>query len=126
MKRGTKLLVLLAVFAMIVAACSSDDSGDTTTTAGDGTTTTEAMTGDIIVGMSWNNYNEERWAKADEPAMKAAIEANGGTYISTDAGSSAEQQIADVENLISQGADVIIILAQDTAAIVPAVQSATS
>jgi D-xylose transport system substrate-binding protein len=126
MKRATKLLVLLAVFAMIVAACSSDDSGDTTTTAGDGTTTTEAMTDDIIVGMSWNNYNEERWAKADEPAMKAAIEANGGTYISTDAGSSAEQQIADVENLISQGADVIIILAQDTAAIVPAVQSATS
>ncbi len=127
MKRGTKLLVLLAVFAMIVAACSSDDSGDTTTTAGGDTTTTAGSGGDeIIVGMSWNNYNEERWAKADEPAMKAAIEANGGTYISTDAGSSAEQQIADVENLISQGADVIIILAQDTAAIVPAVQSATS
>jgi len=127
MKRGAKLLVLLAVFALIVAACSSDDTTDTTSASGDTTTTTaEDMSGDIVVGMSWNNYNEERWAKADEPAMKAAIEANGGTYISTDAGSSAEQQIADVENLISQGADVIIILAQDTEAIVPAVQNATS
>ena len=73
--------------------------------------------------MSWNNYNEERWAKHDEPAIKAALEAGGCAYTSTDAGSSEEQQIADVENLISQGADVVIILAQDTQAILPAVQS---
>jgi len=74
--------------------------------------------------VSWNNYNEERWAKWDEPDMKAAIEAGGGTYISTDAGSSAEQQIADVEQLIAQGADALIILAQDGTAIKPAVASA--
>jgi D-xylose transport system substrate-binding protein len=126
MKRSVKLLVLLAVFAMIVAACSSD-SDDTTTTAaagGDETTTTEAMTDGAIVGVSWNNYNEERWAKWDEPDMKAAIEAGGATYISADAGSSVEQQIADVENLIAQGATALIILAQDGTAIKPAVQSA--
>jgi D-xylose transport system substrate-binding protein len=75
--------------------------------------------------MSWNNYNEERWAKHDEPAMKGAIEAGGCTYISSDAGSSEEQQITDVENLIAQGAQVVIILAQNTQAILPAVQSAT-
>ncbi len=74
--------------------------------------------------MSWNNYNEERWAKWDEPAIKAALDAGGATYISSDAGSSAEQQLADVENLISQGADALIILAQDSEAILPAVQSA--
>jgi len=126
MKRSIKLLVLLAVFAMIVAACSSD-SDDTTTTAasgGDETTTTEAMGDELIVGVSWNNYNEERWAKWDEPDMKAAIEAGGATYISADAGSSVEQQIADVENLIAQGATALIILAQDGTAIKPAVQSA--
>ena len=127
MKRSIKLLVLLAVFAMIVAACSSD-SDDTTTTAaagGDETTTTEAMSDELIVGVSWNNYNEERWARADEPAIQGALQAAGATYISTDAGSSAEQQIADVENLISQGAQALIILAQDGTAILPAVQSAT-
>ena len=43
----------------------------------------------------------------------------------SDAGSSEEQQITDVENLITQGADVVIILAQNTQAILPAVQSAT-
>jgi D-xylose transport system substrate-binding protein len=119
MKRSTKLFVLLAAFAMIVAACS-DDSGDTTTTAGDGGNGDD----ELIIGVSWNNYNEERWALWDEPAIKAAIEEGGGTYISTDAGSSEAQQLTDVENLISQGADALIILAQDGTAIKPAVEAA--
>ncbi len=120
MKRSTKFFVLLAAFAMIVAACS-DDSGDTTTTAGEG----GGGDDELVIGVSWNNFNEPRWARADEPAIKAALEAAGARYISTDAGSSAEQQLADVENLISQGADALIILAQDGTAILPAVQSAT-
>ncbi|MBX3029682.1 MAG: substrate-binding domain-containing protein [Chloroflexi bacterium] len=80
----------------------------------------------LTVGVSWNNYNEERWAKWDEPAIKAALTELGAEYISADAGSSAEQQLADVENLISQGADALIILAQDNLAILPAVQSAVA
>jgi D-xylose transport system substrate-binding protein len=76
------------------------------------------------VGVSWNNFNEPRWAAFDKPAIVAAVEAAGGSYIETDAASSAEQQLTDVENLISQGADALIILAQDGTAILPAVQSA--
>lgn len=79
---------------------------------------------ELIVGVSWNNYNEERWARWDEPAIKAALDVAGARYINSGAGSSAEQQIADVENLISQGANALIILAQDGAAIQPAVESA--
>ena len=74
--------------------------------------------------MSWNNFKEERWAKCDEPAIKQAVEEAGGTYIGTDAGSSAEQQATDVEQLITEGAEVLIILAQDGTAILPAVQAA--
>ena len=36
------------------------------------------------VGVSWSNFQEERW-KRDEAAMKAAIEKAGGKYISADA-----------------------------------------
>jgi D-xylose transport system substrate-binding protein len=79
-----------------------------------------------VVGVSWNNYQEERWAKWDEPALKAAIEAGGGSYVSNDAKSSAETQATNVENLISQGANVLVILAQDGTAIKPAVASAIS
>jgi D-xylose transport system substrate-binding protein len=116
-----KLVVVFAVLSLVlVLAACGDDSEETTTTGA----TTTAADDEIVVGVSWNNYNEERWAKWDEPDMKAAIEAGGGRYISADAGSSAEQQIADVENLISQGADVVIILAQDGTAIKPAVAAA--
>ncbi len=97
--------------------------GQRNTTAATDTTGATATTGatddEIVVGVSWNNYNEERWAMCDEPAINAAIEAGGGTYISADAGSSEEQQIADVENLIAEGADALIILAQNTEAILP-------
>lgn len=128
-------LALLAVIAMMIAACGGDGADTTTATTGATETTaattteaptetTEPMDDELIVGVSWNNYNEERWAKSDEPAIQAALDAAGATYISSDAGSSAEKQLDDVENLISQGADVLIILAQDGTAILPAVQSA--
>jgi len=77
----------------------------------------------VVVGVSWNNFQEERW-KTDEAAIKAALDAGGAKYISTDAQSSASKQLTDVENLISQGANVLIVLAQDTDAIEPAVQKA--
>jgi D-xylose transport system substrate-binding protein len=82
-----------------------------------------AQAKDKIVGVSWSNFQEERW-KTDEAAIKAQLEANGDKYISADAQSSAEKQLSDVESLISQGANALIILAQDASAIGPAVQKA--
>ncbi|MBI1217003.1 MAG: D-xylose ABC transporter substrate-binding protein [Rhodobacteraceae bacterium] len=76
-----------------------------------------------VVGVSWSNFQEERW-KTDEAAIKGALAAAGDKYISTDAQSSSAKQISDVESLISQGAKVLIILAQDTKAIAPAMKAA--
>ena len=78
-----------------------------------------------IVGVSWSNFQEERW-KTDEAAMKAAIEAAGDKYITADAQSSAAKQITDVESLIAQGANALIILAQDASAVGPAVEKAVN
>ncbi|PZX16963.1 D-xylose transport system substrate-binding protein [Palleronia aestuarii] len=75
------------------------------------------------VGVSWSNFQEERW-KTDEAAIRSALEEAGATYVSADAQSSSSKQLSDIESLISQGADVLIILAQDTQAIIPAVQRA--
>ncbi|WP_286718608.1 D-xylose ABC transporter substrate-binding protein [Devosia sp. 63-57] len=79
----------------------------------------------VIVGISWNNFQEERW-KTDEAAIKGMLEANGARYISSDAQSSAAKQLTDIESLISQGADVIIVLAQDNDAVGPAVAAAVA
>jgi D-xylose transport system substrate-binding protein len=75
------------------------------------------------VGVSWSNFQEERW-KRDEAAMKAAIEKAGGKYISADAQGSNEKQVSDIENLITRGAKVLIVLAWDADAVVPAIRSA--
>lgn len=108
------------------AGSAAPGTGGDTTAAGSAAGTSGGGGGDCVVGVSWNNYQEERWAKWDEPALKAAIEDGGGSYISNDAKSSAETQASNVENLISQGANVLVILAQDGTAILPSVASAVS
>ncbi|MFY0623308.1 MAG: D-xylose ABC transporter substrate-binding protein [Pelagimonas sp.] len=82
-----------------------------------------AMAADLTIGVSWSNFQEERW-KTDEAAIKGALDAGGATYVSADAQSSSAKQLADVESLIAQGVDALIILAQDAQAIGPAVQAA--
>jgi D-xylose transport system substrate-binding protein len=119
-----RLVALAAIAALAFSACTT---GATTPPATGPAATTPAgsqTAGGCLVGVSWNNYTQERWAKADEPNIKAAVEAGGGSYTRTDAKDNSEQQLADVDNLIAQGAKVLIILAKDAEAIKPAVAKA--
>ncbi len=84
---------------------------------------TASLAEDLVIGVSWSNFQEERW-KTDEAAIKAELDQHGATYISADAQSSSAKQLSDIESLIAQGADALIILAQDAQAIGPAVQAA--
>ena len=111
----TKHLVGLAsaaVLTLSMVGCSSSAA------------TAAPTTKPCTVGVSWNNYQEERWAKWDEPAIKAALDKAGCKYISNDAKSSSDTQLSNVDALINQGASVVIILAQDGTAIKPAVTKA--
>lgn len=89
------------------------------------TLSTAAFAEGNIIGVSWSNFQEERW-KTDEAAMKAAIEANGDTYISADAQASAAKQLTDVESLIAQGANALVILSVDSGAVGAAVDKAAA
>ena len=84
-----------------------------------------AVAKDKVIGVSWSNFQEERW-KTDEAAMKAAIEANGDKYISADAQLSAAKQLSDVESLIAQGADALVILSVDSGSVGTAVDKAAA
>lgn len=86
---------------------------------------TVAMAEGKKIGVSWSNFQEERW-KTDEAAMKAAIEENGDEYISADAQASAAKQLTDVESLIAQGADALVILSVDSGAVGAAVDAAAA
>jgi D-xylose transport system substrate-binding protein len=107
-----RLAVLAAVTALVLGACNATGS----TAPGGG--------GSCLVGVSWNNYDQERWKKADEPAIKKAIAAGGGTYTSTDAHDSSDQQLKDIDTLINKNVKVIILLAKDAAAAAPGITKA--
>jgi D-xylose transport system substrate-binding protein len=114
---GRRLAVVVAGAAVMLSACSS-----ATPSSGGGASGGTAS--GCTVGVSWNNYSQERWKKADEPAMQKAIAAKGGKYIRADANDKAEQQTTDIANLINQGAKVLIVLAKDSEAIKPAMADA--
>jgi D-xylose transport system substrate-binding protein len=115
---------VLGVLALVMVACTGGGTASEEPGGSQAAESQAAAGGDCVVGVSWNNYQEERWALWDEPAIQDALEAGGAQYTSTDAGSSEEQQASDVENLLSQGANVLIILAQSGTAILPSVQAA--
>ncbi len=85
--------------------------------------TTGVFAEDLKIGVSWSNFQEERW-KTDEAAIKAGLDGAGATYLSADAQASAAKQLTDIEALIAQGADALIILAMDKDAIGPAIDKA--
>src|SRR6476469_3776957 len=113
-----RLAAVLASGMFILGACNSTASNAPAASGGGA-----GATG-CKVGVAWNNYSQERWKKADEPAMQKAIAAGGGSYIRADANDKAEQQLTDIDSLINQGTKVLIVLAKDDKGILPAIAKA--
>jgi D-xylose transport system substrate-binding protein len=118
----TRRLVALVAVAVVVLGAWSSSPSPSGGSGGDGGGGGAGCT----VGVSWNNYSQERWKKADEPAMVKAIEAKGGKYERADANDKAEQQLTDIDTLMNKGAKVLIVLAKDSEAIKPAIAKATA
>jgi D-xylose transport system substrate-binding protein len=112
-----RLAALAGATVMLMAACSSSASPST---GGGGSGGGAGCT----VGVSWNNFQQPRWAAHDQPNIKKTVESAGGKYIDKDANLSNEQQATDIDTLISQGAKVLIVLAQDTKAVLPSIAKA--
>src|SRR5439155_25490585 len=102
---------------------ASPTPGATTAPGGSPAATASAATA-CTVGVSWNNFQQRRWAATDKPNMQKTIEDGGGKFIDKDANLNTLQQITDVSTLISQGAKVIVLLAQDPVATEPAIKAA--
>ncbi len=75
------------------------------------------------VGVSWRYFQDERW-KIDEAAMKTVFDKAGVSYVGIDAQGDPQKQAADIESLIARGVKVLIIVAQDARAIIPAIDEA--
>lgn len=146
-KRLLSVFLCAAMATTLLAGCgssssdsTSSDSSSTTSeaatseaatseeTASTEAATTEAASGDlttdgtyaIIVKSAGNPYNEK-----ESQGFTETIEAMGGTAIVKEpASATAEDQIAMINELVSQGVDAIAIAANDTDALQPALQAA--
>jgi D-xylose transport system substrate-binding protein len=116
-----RLAAVLGSVLIALTACSSNNGGSSTGASG---SAVASVGSDCVVAVSWNNFQQPRWAAADKPNIQKVVEDAGGKYIDADANLSNEQQLTDVDTLISKGAKVLILLAQDTKAILPAVKKA--
>ena len=125
-----RMTALTLGVVLVLAACSSGGGATTAPSTGASAPASAASTepsasaAACTVAVSWNNYQQPRWAKNDQPNIKATVEAGNGTYIDADANLSNEQQLTDIDTLISKGANVLILLAQDTKAVLPGLQKA--
>jgi D-xylose transport system substrate-binding protein len=115
--RIPRLAAVVAVAAIALAACTSP--GGSTSASASGSAAAECT-----VAVSWNNFQQPRWAATDKPNIQQTVEAAGYTYMDHDANLKSDVQLTDVDTFISQGANVLILLAQDQDAILPALQKA--
>ena len=116
--RMPRLAAPVAVAAIVLAACTGPGSSASGAASGG--------TADCSVGVSWNNFQQPRWAATDKPNMQQTIEDGGGTFSDFDADLDSVQQLTDVETLINQGIDVLVLLPQDSSVIGPALEAAAA
>ena len=112
-----RMAAALGIIAIALAGCTSEDGASPDASGGGGES-------DCTVAVSWNNFQQPRWAAKDKPNIQETVEAGGGTYTDADANLDTEQQLTDIETFINQGADVLILLAQDNQAVLPGVEAA--
>ena len=119
MKKFLSLTVLAAMVLTLVAGCAT-----TPTTAKPGETTkpTGGATYALIVKNTGNPYNE----KEAEGFTKAVEEFGGTAVVKRPANPTAEDQIAMINELVSQKVAAIAIAANDVDALQPAIEKATA
>jgi len=84
-----------------------------------------ALTADKpLIGLSFSDFTLERWVREAEEMTKLA-ESLGADVIVQEANHDPKIQNDQIENMVLQGADVILIVAEDGAAAATAVDSAT-
>jgi len=120
-----KTAALMAAAAIAVAACGG--GGATTGPTGPAATTPAGTTAATAckVGVAWATSQEERYKLRDEPAVKGAVEAGGGTYLSGgDAQNKADIQASQIATLLSSNINVLIVNAVDPVAVLTSLKAA--
>jgi ribose transport system substrate-binding protein len=116
----TRIVALLAVVGLIVAACGGDD-GDGGGGGGGG------EDGQYVIGVS-NTLVGNGWREVMVCSIKAEALASGkvSELVLANRNAGPSEQIADLQNLISQGVDAIIVNPSDREALNPVIEEAAA
>lgn len=108
MKIGSKLLGLLFLAAFFMTACvQSPSTGNTS-----GGNNSAPASGKIKIGFAMATVKEERWQR-DRDAFQAHCAKMNVECVLTFADNKAEKQLSDVEQLLTQGINVLVIAPQE-------------
>ena len=121
--RRFKTVAALAGVALMftgVAACSSDDPDDETPPATDDTA---EEPGDVLIGIAMPTRSLERWNK-DGDNLEGLLKDAGYQTSLQYADNKVDQQISQLQNMINDGADVLVIAAIDGTALGPVLADA--
>jgi putative multiple sugar transport system substrate-binding protein len=110
-------IALSATLALGLGACGGGGAG------GDAAGTKEASPGDLTIGVAMPTQTSERWI-ADGKAVKEKLEAKGYKVDLQYAGDDIPTQAQQVDQMITQGADVLVIAAIDGTALSSQLQAA--
>jgi D-xylose transport system substrate-binding protein len=129
LSRILALCLVLVMATFLFAGCGSTNApaASTSTVAAPADSTAAATTTEapktIKIGMSVDDLRLERWQKDVNFATARAKEV-GAELISQSANGDDQTQISQCENLISQGVNVLIIIAHNGEAVAPVIKEA--
>ncbi|MET0150903.1 MAG: substrate-binding domain-containing protein, partial [Acidimicrobiales bacterium] len=115
--RGARLLALLLAFLFVVAACGddSDDSSSSDDTDGGGEAAGDCATADSSIWVLLpDTESSDRWETQDKPLFEQAFEEAGIDATVVNAEGDAQQQQAQAEQAIAEGAGVIVLTELDS------------
>lgn len=120
MKKYRKILSVLLAVMMILALAGCGNAGKNKEDKKDDA---KGKSDGVTIGISVSDLRLERWQK-DVDLMTKAAEAKGAKVVTASANADEQLQVSQCENLISQGIDVLIIVAQNSEALTTVVSQA--
>jgi putative multiple sugar transport system substrate-binding protein len=127
MKRRNKLALVAGIGAMALSLAACSSGGSSTTTSASNAPATSAATGsttaDCNVGIAMPTRSLERWIN-DGEGLQKLLEADGCTVDLQYADNKADQQISQIQNMVANGANILVIAAIDGTTLGPVLDTA--
>ncbi|WP_084073829.1 multiple monosaccharide ABC transporter substrate-binding protein [Demequina sp. NBRC 110052] len=112
----------ISALTVSLAACSSDPADDgSATPTGD----TPAASADCNVGIAMPTRSLERWIN-DGEGLKALLEGDGCTVDLQYADNETDQQISQIQNMVANGANILVIASIDGTTLGPVLEEAAA